>query len=424
MIVKDESHIINSTLEMLCDKINFTYWVICDTGSSDNTKTIIMDFFNSKKINGELHECKWQNFAENRNIALELAFNKTDMLFIFDADDEIHGNIQMPTKMEDDGYSLQFGNATGVLYNRILLVNNRIKWNYKGVIHEYIACTNPNAKIKILEGDYYIVSGKTGNRNLDPNKYINDALILEKAYYETKNNNDKIYLRYCFYCANSYRDANNPNEAIKWYKISLNHEIWTQEKYMCCLNLFYEYNKIGENEKGMFYLFESFKYDTERFECIFYIIRNYCLTESYSLSYFYYNLIKDFYEHRYINTITATKLFVEPDKGHFSLPYNMIIVYDRLKNDIPNSKISIIKMYEIIFIKKYPINDEFYIKNLLDMLLLHIDYGVMFSEFIPLFQSYIVFLEDKINIDLSKYECLTTFIKYGIKIKTGLQLHL
>jgi hypothetical protein len=38
MIVKDESHIIVKTLEMLCSKIKFSYWVICDTGSTDNTK--------------------------------------------------------------------------------------------------------------------------------------------------------------------------------------------------------------------------------------------------------------------------------------------------------------------------------------------------------------------------------------------------
>ena len=31
MIVKNESHIIRGTLEMLCNKIRFDYWVICDT---------------------------------------------------------------------------------------------------------------------------------------------------------------------------------------------------------------------------------------------------------------------------------------------------------------------------------------------------------------------------------------------------------
>jgi glycosyltransferase involved in cell wall biosynthesis len=48
MIVKNESHVIKETLENLCKYINFSYYVISDTGSTDNTIQIITDFFNSK----------------------------------------------------------------------------------------------------------------------------------------------------------------------------------------------------------------------------------------------------------------------------------------------------------------------------------------------------------------------------------------
>jgi len=41
MIVRNESHIIEKTLKNICDNIAITYWVICDTGSTDNTKQII-----------------------------------------------------------------------------------------------------------------------------------------------------------------------------------------------------------------------------------------------------------------------------------------------------------------------------------------------------------------------------------------------
>ena len=43
MIVKDESHIIIKTLTDLCEKVEFDYWVICDTGSSDDTKELIQN---------------------------------------------------------------------------------------------------------------------------------------------------------------------------------------------------------------------------------------------------------------------------------------------------------------------------------------------------------------------------------------------
>ena len=49
MIVKDESHIIKKTLTNLCDKFQFDYWVISDTGSTDSTIEIIENFFKEKK---------------------------------------------------------------------------------------------------------------------------------------------------------------------------------------------------------------------------------------------------------------------------------------------------------------------------------------------------------------------------------------
>ena len=45
MIVKNEAHIIADTLEHLDKFIKFDYWVISDTGSTDATKEIIIDFY-------------------------------------------------------------------------------------------------------------------------------------------------------------------------------------------------------------------------------------------------------------------------------------------------------------------------------------------------------------------------------------------
>jgi glycosyltransferase involved in cell wall biosynthesis len=74
MIVKNESHIIRRTLEMLCSKVRFDYWVICDTGSTDSTREIIREFFSSSSssskgvnIPGELHcdECAYGPSTRN-----------------------------------------------------------------------------------------------------------------------------------------------------------------------------------------------------------------------------------------------------------------------------------------------------------------------------------------------------------------------
>jgi glycosyltransferase involved in cell wall biosynthesis len=123
MIVKNESHIIYNTLKNICEKIPITYWVISDTGSKDNTKKIIKSFFKEKKIPGKMINHKWKDFAYNRTKVLARAYNKTDYLFVFDADDSIVGDIILPP-LTHDKYMMTFGND--VLYERFLLIFSKI----------------------------------------------------------------------------------------------------------------------------------------------------------------------------------------------------------------------------------------------------------------------------------------------------------
>ena len=202
MIVKNEAHVIKTTLENLCNYINFSYYVISDTGSTDNTINVIKDFFNNKNIKGEIFNDTWKDFGYNRTLALKHAYKKTKYLLIFDADDKIFGNFNLPKILNKDAYHLKFGN--GLNYKRVLLVNNQLTWVFKGVLHEYIICTDPQSiSFDIIDGDYFVDSGKTGNRSQDPQKYNKDAIILENAFYEAEKNNDDIKVRYSFYCAQS-----------------------------------------------------------------------------------------------------------------------------------------------------------------------------------------------------------------------------
>ena len=63
MIVKNESHIIESTLQNILDHLPIDYWVICDTGSTDDTIDIITNFFREKDISGELFQDEWTNLC-------------------------------------------------------------------------------------------------------------------------------------------------------------------------------------------------------------------------------------------------------------------------------------------------------------------------------------------------------------------------
>ena len=414
MIVKDEAHIIENTLAKLLDKVKIDYWIISDTGSIDNTKQIIVDFFKDRGIPGELFEDPWQNFGYNRTMALLHAYNKSDYLLIFDADDEICGDFQLPN-FELDAYSLQFGDSNGVHYIRTQIINNRKKWKYVGVLHEYITCCEKSSENEIIKGNYYTISGRTSQRNKDTNKYLKDAYILEKAYEEAVQNKDDIYNRYGFYCANSYYDAYKHDEALKWYKITLANKNWTQEKYVSCQRMYNIYKIRAEIETGMFYLVKAFTYDTQRVECLHELVVYYCNQDMNDVAYNYYRMVKPFYDNVFLtesgeHTI-SNKLFLDVSKASFFLPYYMIIVA-YYANDMETG----IQMYRILFTKKYKEFNTYYISNLLSNVQFYIEKVKNDVEFLQLFQEYVDFLlahnyPIKIHhIVMDKYR------KYGIVI--------
>ena len=293
MIVKNEGHIIAASLEKLCSKINFDYWVISDTGSTDETKSIIKKFFKTKNIPGKLFNDEWKDFGHNRTVALQHAYEKTDYLLIFDADDEIHGNFVLPPKLEFDAYKLIFGNSHTFTYERPLLVDNHKKWKFMGVLHEFLTSneTSNTMNMASLTGDYCVISGRTGNRSSDPDKYLKDAKILEKAYNVAIANNGPLKDRYSFYCANSYFDCGRFAEASEWYKKALTHEGWDQEKYVSCLKLYKCFKRLNRIETAHFYLIKSNYYDKERVECVYKLIMHYCTENQNAIAFSFYSLI-------------------------------------------------------------------------------------------------------------------------------------
>jgi mannosyltransferase OCH1-like enzyme/glycosyltransferase involved in cell wall biosynthesis len=323
MIVKNESSIIIETLKNLCNYIIFDYWVISDTGSTDNTKELICDFFKDKGIVGELVEHEWKDFGYNRTKALKCAFNKTDYLLIFDADDKLEGNFILPKLMDKDSYGLKFGKD--FTYHRTLIVNNRINWIYKGVLHEYIQCIDVNVSIKtsnIIDGDYYVVSGRLGNRSKNPNKYLDDARILHKAFDKEMNdvNGDKgIAGRYAFYCAQSYKDSGimYTTDAIEWYKKVLTLNNWVQEKYYACLKIGELCNSLNKTDEAILYWIRSSEYDNERIEGIVNAMECLRLTNKHIQVNELYHKFKN-----YNKNVSNDKLFVDKTKYNDLIEYN------------------------------------------------------------------------------------------------------
>ena len=322
MIVKNESHIIEKTLKNICDNIPLTYWVISDTGSEDNTKDIIQTFFDNRGIKGEIFNDEWKDFGHNRTIALQHAFDKTDYIFIFDADDYIHGSFTLP-ELTADSYEFIFGND--FIYKRPLLINNKLKWRYIGVLHEYLSCASKTTT-KIIEGDYYIDSGRCGGRHKDPECYKKDARILEDAYWtEVANSNIEMARRYAFYCAQSYKDIGDQTNALRYYKEHVQYNGWNQEKFYSYLQMGYIFSNLNNIHEAHSAFKNGYQICPTRSETLYELCKYYRNKGDFELANIYYLV-------GHIIPFDPNSLFCRPDVYEYLFDYEFFVFYYYINN--------------------------------------------------------------------------------------------
>ena len=221
MIVKDESKVITRCLASVKPLID--YWVIVDTGSTDNTQAIITEYM--KEIPGELHERPWVNFAHNRNEALQLARGKSDYILLIDADETMeypNGYHWPPLNKDRFDVTMKLGNLE---YSRVSLVKSDLDWKWYDVLHEYIYASECKTSSGLTT--IFRTSKSDGNRSSDPNKFLKDALVLERALIEEPTNH-----RYRFYLAQSYRDAGKYELAIENYQKRVEAQGWEEEVFI------------------------------------------------------------------------------------------------------------------------------------------------------------------------------------------------
>ena len=135
MIVRNESRIIKRLLTSVLPIID-TY-VICDTGSTDDTPKIIKDFFDEHHIPGEVISEPFKNFGYNRTFALKAARNKATYALLLDADMifKIEPDFNKQALTKDAYMIIQKGG--GLNYYNTRLIRLDIDAKCVGPTHEY-----------------------------------------------------------------------------------------------------------------------------------------------------------------------------------------------------------------------------------------------------------------------------------------------
>lgn len=238
MIVKNEEHVIGKCLASVRPLID--YWIIADTGSTDSTESEVRKALEG--IPGEFHHIPWEGFGKCRTKTLELAQGRADYAFVVDADETIDAPNGLG-ELDADAYLLWAQPNQYVRFVTRRIFNLKFRWQYIGVLHEYPATNDPWLD-KTIEG-VTIRTTQDGARSQDPEKYLRDAAILEKALLDEPCNS-----RYVYYLAQCLRDGGQYERAAHRYmqRAVMGPGLNPEEVYCSYLEAGRAFGRVGQIE--------------------------------------------------------------------------------------------------------------------------------------------------------------------------------
>ncbi len=288
MIVKNEVKVLPRLFRSLKDYID--YYVIVDTGSTDDTIAVIQREMAGYGIEGEVHERPWVNFGVNRQQALELAVaaDKADWLLFIDADEELgvsdpkfYEKLEPGVSYDIEKHHLDTRYAVPHLLN---IRTGRFKW--EGPVHNYIV-TLEGPKQRALRKDVWIIyhpgEGAKSHGVTQEEKYLRDARLLEE---DLKQHPDSA--RSQFYLGQSYKDAGHLEKAYQAYQKRLAMPGWDEETFMTQLELGRLAIRLGKAEDVVVaQLLAAYNLRPKRAEPLFELARYFRLNNMYGKAYLF-----------------------------------------------------------------------------------------------------------------------------------------
>jgi tetratricopeptide (TPR) repeat protein len=256
-IVRQEAKVIARLIDSCKSFID--YYVIIDTGSTDETLKIIVEKMEKAGIKGELHSRPWVNFGANRSELMDLAFGKSDYLLLADADFEfVVSETLDKTKLIYDWYHLRY--LGDLDYAQILLVSGNKKWRYIGVTHEYIYSDSCGESPELP--DIKIIHHADGGTRHE--KLTRDRDLLEKAILDNPSDT-----RNYFYLAQTYANLKEYDKAIKYYEERAKRGGWEEEVYYSLYQIGVMQYHLKNFNNAIFQMIEAYSYRPSRFEALY-----------------------------------------------------------------------------------------------------------------------------------------------------------
>lgn len=206
MIVRNEAPILKRCLDAVSPWID--RYVVCDTGSTDETPEIVRSYFEEKGIPGTIPTFPFVDFSQARNAALEHAridSSEDEYVLLVDADMElVVGDVDFKRKLFAPNYMVrQHG---GYRYENVRLLRTDVPARYVLETHEYLDI----AEGPTLDGVSFLDHGD-GSSHAE--KSERDVRLLLDALERRPND-----ARAMFYLAQTYLDLGRHHDAIFWYR--------------------------------------------------------------------------------------------------------------------------------------------------------------------------------------------------------------
>lgn len=226
MIVKNEAPVIERCLTHVRSLVDT--WVIVDTGSTDGTQDIISKCY--ADLPGTLVERPWKNFGHNRSEAIALCEGKADYILTVDADEILSRSPEFELGLLDADQYFVLKRRGNREYRIPSLLRTACNWRWEGVVHEQ-PYSDSAQTYGLLDG-ILIESPREGARSRDPDVYRRDALMLEEALLDNPDDTRTV-----FYLAQSYRDADDYDLAIRYYQKRVKMGGWREEIFISLYQL-------------------------------------------------------------------------------------------------------------------------------------------------------------------------------------------
>ncbi len=286
MIVKNEAQMLPRLFASLYKYINF--YVICDTGSQDNTIEVIEQLGRRYGIKGVVIKESWKNFAYNRNVALDYAIRlykeglmDSSWLLIIDADEElIVKNEDFLSSLNKEVSYCLYKNYNEECFNVLSILSlEQVGWRWRGEIHNYLVNERTKQKsgfLRDVEIKYTLFEGaKSHPFQTILQKHKADAALMKKELEGTKPTKDNIHRFYQL--ANALTGSNDPLKASECFSMVAESQFSIGDlRYTSLINM----GKIALNTlnrpnaaKEIFQ--EALIADPDREEALYYLARVY-----------------------------------------------------------------------------------------------------------------------------------------------------